>query len=212
MLPDFGRARAEIGHELRRLRDRTLNGWRGRGWSSPAPPEVKWAVLERYAIPHACWIETGTYRGDTTKFLSSIAREVISIEPQPELAETARTRLRSLSNVQILTGTSEALFSEVVAGVTGPCCFWLDGHYSSGTTYKGEMDTPVAQELAVIAPSVQRLGRVQVFVDDWRCFRPSSQEYADFPTKTQLVSWADENGLSWTVEHDIFIAGSEPPR
>lgn len=209
MVPDIGRVRVEFGHGLRRLRDRTLNGWRSRGWSSPAPPQVKWSVLQRYAIPHASWIETGTYRGDTTKFLSSIAREVISIEPQPELADGARARLRNLSNVQVLTGTSEALFSEVVAGMTGPCCFWLDGHYSSGMTYKGSTDTPVAHELSVIGASAQRLGRIRVFVDDWRCFRPSSQEYADFPTKRQLVNWAEDSGLTWTVEHDIFVAAGE---
>ena len=209
MGPDWGKTRAGIEYELRRLRDRTFNGWRRRGWSSPAPPDVKWAVLRRHAIPDALWIETGTYRGDTTRFLSSIGREVISIEPEPNLAARARARLASLPNVTILMGSSESLFSDIVMGLSGPCCFWLDGHYSAGVTYRGDTDTPVAHELSAIAQHVRRLGQVRIFVDDWRCFRPSSAEYADFPTKSQLVSWADELNLSWTVEHDIFVAASQ---
>ena len=37
----------------------------------------------------------------------------------------------------------------------------------------------------------------------------SEQEDGAYPEVNSLVSWATKNGLSWTIEYDIFIAKSK---
>ena len=94
----------------------------------------------------------------------------------------------------------------MLSGLTGDVSFWLDGHYSGGDTYQGPLDTPIREELNEISQMLDQLNSVSVFVDDIRCFDPSSQEYSQYPSRNWLAQWADQNGLNWTIEHDIFIA------
>jgi hypothetical protein len=182
--------------------------WRRRQWSSPAPPAVKRAVLRRNHLPGAVWIETGTYRGDTTEFLSRFATHVYTIEPAAVLSARAQRRFRDKSSVTVISGTSEEAMSTVLESIQGPVCFWLDGHFSSGETYRGLEDSPIRSELAAISQRLNLYPSVRVLVDDWRCFRPSGPEFQTYPLKSDLVAWAEANDLTWTVEHDIFIASS----
>lgn len=64
------------------------------GFAAPAPNLAKRTVLGRNALSDATWVETGTYYGDTTEFLSGIARLVHSIEPQDEIFVSAAKRLK----------------------------------------------------------------------------------------------------------------------
>lgn len=185
---------------------RSIHRWQKAGCPVPAPQKVKMDVLKRYSFQGMTWVETGTWMGDTTKELSGIASHVHSIEPQLDFVVAARERFRNLVNVSFHHGTSEQLFEEVVGSCSGDMAFWLDGHFSSGGTYEGEIDTPILSELQVVAESLSRFNSVSVFVDDFRCFDPSNAEFSDYPEKKVLVDWANENGLSWTVEHDIFVA------
>jgi hypothetical protein len=197
-----------IPSNIRRLLQeaRALHRWQKAGWPAPVPQKVKMDVLKRYSIPGMTWVETGTWMGDTTKALSGSARHVHSIEPQLDFVVAARERFRNLINVSLHHGTSEELFEEVVGSCSGDLAFWLDGHFSFGGTYEGEIDTPILSELQVVAENLSRFNSVSVFVDDFRCFDPSNAEFSDYPEKKVLVDWATENRLSWTVEHDIFVA------
>ena len=185
---------------------RVSRRWQTAGWTVPAPQKVKMDVLRRYSLPGMTWVETGTWMGDTTHVLASMASHVHSIEPQLEFVNAARERFRNSNNVSLHHGTSEELFGEVLSICSGDMAFWLDGHFSSGGTFKGEIDTPILSELWVIKENLSRFNSVAIFVDDFRCFDPSSAEFSDYPEKKVLVDWATDNGLSWTVEHDIFVA------
>lgn len=180
--------------------------WRRRGYAAPSPPHVKRTVLLRVGMPEETWIETGTYLGDTTALLARRARMVYSIEPDPTLHERARRRFAGRRTVEILRGTSEEVLPGLLAGLTGDVNFWLDGHYSAGITFRGPQDTAIVEELAAISAALPRLSRVAVMVDDLRCFDPHAPEYAGYPSRSSLVDWADKHGLSWHIEHDIFVA------
>jgi hypothetical protein len=182
--------------------------WRRSRFSMPAPQEVKWSVLERYGGHAATWVETGTFRGDTTAFLARTAQLVITIEPDPMLAETARQRFAYSSNVRVVEGLSEDVLCAVIGPLSGSISFWLDGHYSEGVTHKGPRDTPIREELRCVQSTLSQFDSVTVLVDDFRGFGPSATVKSDYPDKSWLVSWADGVGMKWTVEHDIFIAKS----
>lgn len=180
--------------------------WEKRQFSAPSPHFIKQTVLLRNGLPDCTWVETGTYLGDTTNVLSKVAKMVYSIEPEPSLFAAARNKFATTANVEIINGISEAVFPGLLPKLSGDICFWLDGHYSAGVTYQGPQDTPIADELAIVAQNLGNFGKTVVMVDDIRCFDPSIPEYANYPTLDFLVDWARANHCKWHIEQDIFIA------
>jgi hypothetical protein len=189
-----------------RIRWIELAEWKTRNYAAPSPPHIKREVLLRAGIVEGTWVETGTYHGDTTAILAKKAKQVYSIEPEPTLFTRAQHRFAQSKNVDVIRGTSEQVFPALMLRLSGDVSFWLDGHYSAGVTYKGEKDTPIKEELQVIAAALPRLSKVAILVDDIRCFDPSLPDYSEYPSRSWLVDWAEGLNLKWYIEHDIFIA------
>ena len=186
---------------------RSLN-WVQRGFDSPAPNFVKWNVMMRWGSK-GTWIETGTYLGETTDFLSQFAAKVISIEPSSALALGAKKRFKNRNTISIVQGTSEDVLREVLIGLDknskNDINFWLDGHYSEGITYLGKIECPVIQELEIIESFLEGHCEVTVLIDDVRSFSPTGENRNGYPSLTYLANWANQNQLKWTIEHDIFV-------
>jgi hypothetical protein len=174
----------------------------------PSPLFVKRQVLLRNAVKNAIYVETGTYLGDTTNFLSKHFPKVISVEPEPSLFSAAKKRFSDREDVHIIHGCSEDIFPTLLLELDGDINFWLDGHYSGHhfqSTYKGEVDTPIISELSLIKENIHRFNQVVILIDDIRCFQEDSR-LPDYPTLDYLVDWARGVGLIWHIEHDIFVA------
>lgn len=179
--------------------------WWRRDFVSPAPQFIKMRILQS-AKNVDVWIETGTYMGRTTDFLRRIGSSVVSIEASKELASKAEYLFERHSNVQIVHGLSEDELEKILDGLGSEVrriAFWLDGHFSGGPTHLGPVETPIQKELEIISRKLKRFDEVSLFIDDFRCF--VNQE-TDYPGTEILSCWAKENNLSWSVEHDIFIA------
>lgn len=186
-----------------------LKTWVQRQFDAPSPPFVKRARLLQLGVPKATWVETGTYLGQTTALLASIAPKVYSVEPEPTLFFNARAALQHLPNVQLFHGTSEQVFPALLPQIAGDVNFWLDGHYSGGTTFQGPHDTPIMQELDAIRDNIGHYQSVCVLIDDVRCFDPRQTAYSTYPRVDTLVDWARQMRFHWSIEHDIFIARSD---
>jgi hypothetical protein len=184
--------------------------WAKRGFSVPAPGWVKRSCLTRHGFKNATWIETGTFWGETTNFLSKTAKRVVSIEPQPELFKKAQQRFADVKNVEIINGLSEEVFPVLLPTVSGRVNFWLDGHYSEGITHLGPQETPIVDELSAITDNMKNLEGVCVMIDDLRLFGNTASGLHDpaYPDIDVLVNWARASNLPWTIEQDIFIAKS----
>jgi hypothetical protein len=198
----------QLRHFLQFLKN--LLTWHQRNYDVPSPSLIKQRVLLRNAIPAGIWVETGTYLGDTTHFLAKRFGKVISIEPEPSLFAQAKKRFSRTPQVEIINGSSETVFPGLLPKLSGNINFWLDGHYSGGTTwatYKGSSDTPITMELSQIEQNLGKFKKVAVLVDDVRCFQ-SSDPTSGYPTIDFLVDWARRTGLNWHIEHDIFVAKS----
>ena len=182
------------------------SNWARTGFAAPSPHFIKQACLIRNGLPNATWVETGTFLGQTTEVLSKKGKRVYSIEPEPILFANAKKYFSSNIKVEILNGTSEDIFPTLLPKINGDVNFWLDGHYSAGTTFKGPQDTPILDELKIIAKNINHFNRVCILVDDIRCFNPHLVDYSTYPTVNVLVDWAKMNGLYWHIEHDIFVA------
>ena len=181
-----------------------ISAWKKRGFLDNSPQLVKQNVFLKYGIKDAVWVETGTYRGTTTKYLSCLFPHVYSVEPEPKLFASACKRFDG-QNVTLFNDVSENVFPSLLPKLNGNINFWLDGHYSAGITFKGAKDCPVEDELTAIENNLSNFSEVSIMIDDVRCFLPSAEDYSDYPSIDYLVDWARRMNFNWRIEHDIFI-------
>lgn len=169
------------------------------------PPQfVKELVLQKYGIANAPWVETGTFEGKTTSFLRKKYPHVYTIEPQIKLYNAAFKRF-SGKNVTLYNDVSENIFPKLLKDFSGNINFWLDGHYSGDSTFKGKKNCPVEDELIAIEVNLINFNKITILIDDVRCFLSKETEYSDYPSIDFLVDWARRFNMSWRIEHDIFI-------
>ena len=187
---------------FQRIRD--MNSWKSKGYLDNSPQIVKESVFYKYGITNAAWVETGTYKGTTTKFLCRKFPHVYTIEPGLDLYREACTRFRG-RNVTLFNDVSENIFPELLPTLSGNLNFWLDGHYSAGATFKGGKDCPVEDELSAIEENLSNFDKLTILIDDVRFFLPSNSAYSDYPSIDYLVDWARRLNMRWRIEHDIFI-------
>jgi hypothetical protein len=144
--------------------------WRQEGWVTPPPYFIRRAMLlaEANAMGAKILVETGTFLGDTAWSFRNTFRQVYTIEVEPRLAELARDRFKNVPSVAALEGDSSAVLTQVCPKIDGSCVFFLDGHYSGGSTGMGEKECPVIEELEAIFHLMQHPYRI--VIDDARLF------------------------------------------
>jgi hypothetical protein len=115
------------------------------------------------------FIETGAYMGDTVGAMREIFSSVYSIELSEKLHRQAVKRFEGDTQVKLLLGDSIDMLGEVGA-VAGNLrsVFWLDAHWSAGDTSRGLDNTPIKQELMIIAK--QNFADDIIMIDDLRYF------------------------------------------
>lgn len=165
----------------RRRERRIVHGWLRAGRPVPPPEPVKWRLVRATAVARGLhvFVETGTFRGDMVEAMRTHCTRIISIELDPARFEAASARFAGCTNVTILHGDSGKVLSDVVAELTEPALFWLDGHYSGPGTARGEADTPILAELSHVLDAAA--GHT-ILVDDARLFDGT----ADYPTLAEL--------------------------
>lgn len=165
-------------HRARKLRKK-FDLWKAGGGAAPMPDWGKQQVvigfLKRFDL--RVFIETGTYKGRMVYAMMPHAKQLYSIELEPTHFENACRRFAGYSNVHLLHGQSGEVLPKVLADIAEPCLFWLDAHYSGGSTAKGDLDTPIMQELETILSHARSAEHV-LLIDDARCFDGTN----DYPT------------------------------
>ncbi len=156
-------------------------------------------------------METGTYMGDTSIYLAKSATKVYTIEPSLEIARKVSLRFRKFSNIELIIGTSEEYLESTIENLTGNVLFFFDGHASGGYTFNGSLKAPVEHELMIVGKHIRNFTRLSVLVDDIRLFDKTAKDLQEYPSKMFLINWAEEYGLEWHFQHDIFIAKSKDP-
>jgi predicted O-methyltransferase YrrM len=93
-----------------------------------------------------CAIETGTFRGTTTKLLAERLPRVVSIELNPRYVTFARLRLRKRENVEIVEGDSASALPAILRRTPPgkPVFVYLDAHWGN---------IPLAAELRALEDS-----------------------------------------------------------
>ena len=149
-------------------------------------------------------IETGTYFAESTRVLSKVANSVISIEVSEDLARFSRKKLSSFKNVQIELGSSDLILRSVNFESYRRLFFWLDAHYSGGSTSGEIYEQPLLSEVRFILTNLIHKDLL-ILIDDVNLFVPEFG-YPKLIELTDLVS--SVFGLSSFTHKSIMFIGS----
>jgi hypothetical protein len=159
--------------------------WLESGKPDPPPNIVKQMTIKEYANKYRLkvFIESGTYLGDMVYAVRGVFEKIYSIELDDNLYESAKAKFLKYSHMSILHGDSAKVMPKILEHIQDPCLFWLDGHYSAGITSKGEIATPILQELRHIFSHTVK--DHVILIDDARLFIGKN----DYPNIQELRSF-----------------------
>lgn len=181
---------------------RELNDWLRAGRSGLTPHLAKRMTVQEYADRYRLqtFVETGTYLGYMVRGVRNQFRRIYSIELDPALYVRAARKFARQKNAVIMQGDSANVLPQILTNLAEPCLFWLDAHYSGGNTARGEVDTPIVQELSAILthPITEHV----ILIDDAREFGVQR----DYPSLLQIRELVSRlrSGASVEVRHDIL--------
>jgi hypothetical protein len=191
---------------MNQLRKRVNNAqyikWEKSGFPVPPPHIVKQITIGEYFDKYGynTFVETGTGKGDMVVAQKARFERIFSIELGVDLFKKAQKRFSNDGNVQIVQGDSGKVLPMVLNDLDEPAIFWLDGHYSSGDTAKGEKDCPIFEEMDAIF-NAGKYNHV-ILIDDARLFNGGG----DYPTVEELTEYVSGKNEKYKVEvkHDII--------
>ncbi len=122
---------------------------------------------------YTCFVETGTFLGESTEKASRCFPHVYTIELSEILYEKAKNRFEKNRNIYCYLGDSKNIFDLLLPQIPADAVFYLDGHASGGITAKGEQFTPIWEELSMIQK--YNLTDSLIMIDDIRFFQDSSR-------------------------------------
>jgi hypothetical protein len=190
-------------NELRKRRGKKkFDEWKKRGCPLPPPHIVKQMTISEYQqkYKYSILVETGTYLGAMVEAQKKRFKNIFSVELGVDLYNKAIKKFENDKNVIIMLGDSGKVLPQILLDITEPAIFWLDGHYSSGITARGEKDCPIFEELKAIFNS-KKFSHI-LLIDDARCYNGEG----DYPTIRELTEYIRRKNEKYRVEvkHDII--------
>lgn len=161
----------------------------------PYPHLIKVSIILKYARKFhiKTLVETGTYLGQTVDDLKQGFLKIFTIELDKNLYKNAKNNFAKYNNITIIQGDSSKKIKNVIKRIKNPTVFWLDAHYSSGLTAKGNLETPILKELIAISKS--RVKNHVILIDDARKFKGLN----DYPTIRQIKKIVSQNFWNYKV-------------
>lgn len=163
-------------------------------------------IFQKY--PNNIFIETGSLVGDAIQYaLDAGFKTVYSIELSNELYNICVNRFRDNDNVCLIFGDSSKELSKILDMIKESVTFWLDAHDSGGGTTRGEVESPLMQELDIISRHLIKTHTL--IIDDLRCWHKEIQGFDIEMIKAKCLeinpqySFIFENGF---IENDILVA------
>ena len=114
-----------------------------------------------------CFVETGTYLGETIFGMEPHFDQLYTIEIKEELYLNTKRRYHG-NKIEFLLGDSSKVLKTLCRRLESPTIFFLDGHWSAGKTGRGEKDCPLYEELESIMGEF--IFDAVVIIDDIRLF------------------------------------------
>lgn len=122
---------------------------------------------------YKCFIESGTYTGDTIFNIETLFDKLYTIEISETLYKNT-SNLYKGNKINFILGDSVNVFNYLLPLLNEKCIFFLDGHYSSGITGRGEKDCPLNEEIKLINDKFNN--EAILIIDDYRLFGTKTNE------------------------------------
>lgn len=149
------------------------------------------------------FIETGTHVGDTIIPMSDFFDELHTIELSTIYYEYFNRKQFDRKKIKSYLGDSTKILPEILPTINSNTIFFLDGHYSSGNTAKGDKDVPLIEEISSINGLFKNSGII--IIDDLRLFGTKlSEDWSEISIDSVLEPIKDRVVKSFGHE-DRFI-------
>ena len=129
------------------------------------PEELAQKLRDAYGLQW--FIETGTYRANTTQWAGANFANVVTIEAYPPYHERATRVLAHLPNVQAVLGNSGEMLAKILPAASA--VVWLDAHWMGNmeASFENGMECPILAEIdALNATEMPHY----ILIDDARLF------------------------------------------
>lgn len=133
--------------------------------------EVIRRLQDQYNLKFA--VETGTYLGEGTKWLSKCFQHVFTIEINEGFQNQAKQNLIGCDNITYMLGDSRQTLLKVMTCLNRPSFFWLDAHNAIQVYGSGPDDCPILEELDMILSSPFKHC---IMIDDINAYYPPEQK------------------------------------
>ena len=114
-----------------------------------------------------CFIETGTYLGETIFSLESYFSKLYTVEFSEKYYNNTKNKY-SGNKISFILGDSAIVFESLLSNITDKCIFFLDGHWSGDDTGRSNKDCPLEEEITNINNLF--LNDAIIIIDDVRLF------------------------------------------
>lgn len=145
------------------------------------------------------FVETGTYKGESTMIASKKVKNVYTIEICQELYENTKRYLQSkgYSNIEFILGDSITQLPSIMDKLEGGSIYFIDAHISGSDSGWNQTDrVPVFEELNVILS--YKLKPSIFIIDDLRLWKNNIWDWSHI-TNEKLLSFFQEKGVNvWT--------------
>jgi hypothetical protein len=181
---------------------RELFNWEKAKRPVPPPFIFKSGVVREYSIRYnlKILVETGTYHGNMVEAMKMYFDKIYSIELSYHLYNRNVRRFKGIASIVLIQGDSGKEIEKIIRKLNQPALFWLDAHYSGGSTARGKRDTPIYEELSHIlnATNIEHV----ILIDDARCFGTER----DYPSLDEIKSFVNSKRINYkTVVCDDII-------
>jgi hypothetical protein len=169
------------------------------------PKKLVILIKEHFSIE--MFVETGTFRGKTSRWAAGIFRDVITIENSRELFESSKETLLNYKNIHPLFGSSPLQLSKVISEIKQPSLFWLDAHWCGGRTYGEDDPCPLLDEIRIVKQS----GYDHILmIDDARFFLkppPKPQDPDLWPGLREILELLNKDEKYFTfISEDVIVS------
>jgi hypothetical protein len=116
---------------------------------------------------YPCFIETGTYCGDTIFSIEPYFNNIYTIEFSEMFYKRTKNNYTG-NKINFLLGDSSIVFETLLPTIEEPTIFFLDGHWSHCDTGKSAKDCPLDEEITHINNLFKN--EAIIIIDDYRLF------------------------------------------
>lgn len=149
------------------------------------------------------FIETGTYMGETILRFIDDFEKLYTIELSDKIYDEFNKKNYNRNKLKSILGDSSIVLKDVIDELRGNSIFFLDGHYSSCDTGKGNKDVPLNEELKMINDNFKY--KSLIIIDDLRLFGTNISENWSDITIENLIEIVNERLDSHLILNDRLI-------